>query len=74
VDGNCDALAVAGKCFIYGVVDQFVYEVVQAVRAGTTDIHRRTVADGVEALERFDIFCGIVLTLHRDRAALLGQQ
>jgi hypothetical protein len=38
-----------------GVVDHLVDEVVQTAQAGRPDVHARTLADGLEALENGDV-------------------
>ena len=54
-DGHCDRVAVAGKCFVNGVVDDFVHQVVKSPNAHVADVHRRTHAHVFHALEGLDL-------------------
>ena len=54
-----DARAVPGHGLVDGVVDHLVDEVVQARRAGRTDVHAGALAHGFEAPEHRDVF-GVV--------------
>ena len=62
VDRNDDAIGVTGERFINGVVDDLVHHVMQPGDViGVADIHALTLANGIESLEYFDVFCGVVL-------------
>ena len=54
-----DLRAVAGHRLVDGVVDDLVDEMVQARRAGRSDVHARSLADGFEAFEDRDVFGAI---------------
>jgi hypothetical protein len=54
VERDLDAVAVAGRGFVDGVVDELPHEVEQAGVAGAADVHAGALADGVEALEGLD--------------------
>ena len=49
-----DPVAVAGQRLVDGVVDDLPDQVVQAALAGGADVHARTLADRLEALEDLD--------------------
>jgi hypothetical protein len=51
---------VARKGFVYGIVDDFVNEMVQTAFTGRADIHSGTLADGFETLENLDILGPVV--------------
>ena len=61
VDGDVDLIAVAGQRLVYRVVDDLVDEVVQPGGAGRADVHRRTLADRLEALEDLDLVRAVVV-------------
>jgi hypothetical protein len=52
--GEHDAVAVAREGLVHGVVDDLGDQVVQAALTGGADVHARTLADGLEALEHGD--------------------
>jgi hypothetical protein len=54
MERDLDAVAVPGRRFVDGVVDELPHEVQQPGTAGAADVHARTLADRVEALERLD--------------------
>ena len=54
-DGHCDRVAVAGKRFVNGVVDDFVHQMVQASDSHVSDVHRRTHAHVLHALEGLNL-------------------
>jgi hypothetical protein len=60
VDGDDEAAAVPGECFVDGVVDHLVDEMVEAARAGGTDVHAGAFAYRLEAFEDLDIL-GVVM-------------
>ena len=55
-------VAVAGEGLVDRVVDDLVDEVVEAARAGGTDVHAGPLADRLEALKDLDIL-GVVMRL-----------
>ena len=56
---NGDVLGVTGHRFVDGVVHHLPHEMVQAVRAGRTDVHARSQPDGLKTLENGDIACSV---------------
>ena len=48
-----------GQCLVNGVVHNLIHQVVQTSGAGGADIHTRALADGLQALQHLNIFCGI---------------
>ena len=50
-DGNFDMVAKTGQRLVYGVVDDFPHQVVQAADIGRTDVHCRAYADGFQSLQ-----------------------
>ena len=61
VDRDVDLGAVAGQRLVDRVVDDLVDEVVQAGGSGRPDVHRRALADGLEAFEHLDLVGAVVL-------------
>ena len=51
VQRDGDGVGVAVEVFIDGVVDDFPDEVVQALGVGAADVHRRPLADRLQAFE-----------------------
>jgi hypothetical protein len=45
--------------FVYGVIDDLIYEVVKTTRTSGADVHARAFAHGFEALKNLDI-AGVV--------------
>src|SRR5438105_4755242 len=61
VDADDHLVRVAGERLIDGVIDDFVHHVMQPGNViGVADVHARPLAYGVESLEYFDVFCGVV--------------
>ena len=54
-----DGVGVAVEVFVDGVVDDFPDEVVQALAVHAADVHRRPLADGLQAFEDGDVFGGV---------------
>ena len=54
VEGDLDAVGVAGGGFVDRVVDELPHQVEQPGVAGTADVHARSLANGVEPFERLD--------------------
>ena len=61
VNPDLDAIAIACQRLVDGVVDDLVDQVVQTARAGGTDIHARTLADGLKSLENLNVRTVVVL-------------
>ena len=61
---DLDAVAVAGQRLVDGVVDRLVDEMMQTVGAGIADVHRRTLAYRLEALQDLDVAGGVGLGAH----------
>ena len=61
VDRDVDLVAVAGERLVDRVVHDFVDEVVEPGRTGRADVHRRTLADRLEALEDLDFVGAVVV-------------
>ena len=57
---DVDFVAESAQRLIDRVVDDLVHQMMQAGRSGRTDVHRRTLPDGFEALENLD-FVGAVI-------------
>ena len=55
MDPHLDLVAVSGERFVDGVVDDLVHQVVQAARARRADVHARTLADRLQALEDLNV-------------------
>src|SRR5262249_28672232 len=64
VQDDFDVVAEPGQRLVDGVVNRLVNEVVQPVGTRVADVHRRPLADGLEALEDLDVAGGIVLGAH----------
>ena len=60
VDRDVDLVAVPGQGLVDRVVDDLVDEMVQTGRAGRPDVHRRALADRLEALENLDLRGAVV--------------
>ena len=67
---HVDLVAEPSQRLVNRVVDDFVDEMVQARRPGRADVHRRPLANGLEAFEDFD-FVGAVILIYLIRGALL---
>jgi hypothetical protein len=55
-DTDLNQVAMTGQGFIDRVIDDFVYQVVQAFDPDVPDVHGRPFADGFQSLEDLDIF------------------
>src|ERR1044071_7510045 len=51
VDHHDDGVAAAGERFVYGVVDDFVYEMVESALVRAPDVHAGTTANCLQALQ-----------------------
>ena len=61
VNRDVDLVAEAREGLVDRVVDDLVDEMVQARRPGRSDVHRRTLADRLEAFEDFDFVGAVIL-------------
>ena len=59
VQRDGDRVGVAVEVFIDGVVDDFPDEMVQPLGVGRADVHRRPLADRLEAFEDRDVCGGV---------------
>ena len=59
VDGDGDLIAEAGQGLVDSVVDDLVYQVVQARLAGRADVHAGPLADGLQALQDLDLTAAV---------------
>src|SRR5262249_4915088 len=59
VQGDRDAVGVAVEVLIDGVIDDLPDEVVQPGPVRIADVHGRSAADGLEALEDGDVLAGV---------------
>jgi hypothetical protein len=55
-----DVRGVAVHRFVYGVVEDFPHQVMQAGGAHTSDVHSGTLADRFQSFENGDVFCGVI--------------
>ena len=62
VDRHRDGVAVARERLVHRVVHNLIDKVVQPAHPGRADVHARTLADGLEALENRDVL-GVVARL-----------
>ena len=69
VQGDLDRLAEPGHVFVDAVVHHLVHKMVQAIRAGTADVHRGTLPDRVQAFQNFDLV-GVVRVAGRSGLGL----
>ena len=60
MNNNVNFCAESRESFIDGVVYDFVYEVVQPVRSGRTDIHCRALSNGFQPFQHFDVFGAVI--------------
>jgi hypothetical protein len=51
---DIDVVAVTGKCFVDGVVDNFINQVVKAARTGRADIHSGALANSLETFKNLN--------------------
>ena len=68
VQRHPDGVAVAGERLVDGVVDHLVHEMMESLHAGGTDVHRRTLADGVEPFENLDLIGTIAVRIFGGRS------
>src|SRR5205814_1521019 len=61
---HLDRVAEDGERLVDGVVDDLVYQMMQAVRARVADVHGGTLAHRLEAFEDLDVTRGIRLCAH----------
>ena len=60
-DVHFNVRAEAGQCFVDGVVDDLIDQMVQAARTGGTDVHAGTFPDGLEAFQNLDLIGAILI-------------
>ena len=72
VNRDVDLVAEARQRLVDRVVDDFVDEMVQAGRPGRADVHRRPLADGLEAFENLDLVGGILGDVRGDAMAVVA--
>ena len=63
MDGDLDAVAVAGESLVDRVVDNLIHQMVQASWSGGANVHARTLADGLKALEDLNLPSAIVVVV-----------
>ena len=68
---HVDHLAEPGHMFVHAIVDDFVDEMVQSVRARTPDIHGWSFAYGVESFQNFDLVGAVAVRLRLVRIFVL---
>jgi hypothetical protein len=61
VQRDVDLVAESGQGFVDRVVDDLVDEMMEPRRAGRADVHRRPLADGLEALQNLDLVGAVVI-------------
>ena len=71
MDRDFDRFPEAGHMFVDAVVHDFVDEMVQPVHARAADVHRGSLADGIEAFEYFDLIRAVTVGFRLDRIVLL---
>ena len=54
-DADIDLVAIACHGFVDGVVDHFIYQMMQAAEMDVADIHGRTLTHGLQALKHLDL-------------------
>ena len=59
-DRHFDMRGVAGQCFVDGVVDDLVHQVVQASGAGGADVHARADAHRLKAFQHLQV-AGVIM-------------
>ena len=60
MDADFDLVSVSGKSFVNRVVDDLIYEMVQAQLAGRADVHSGALSDGFHPAENFDGIGGVI--------------
>ena len=76
VDRDVDLIAEARERLVDRVVDNFVHQVVQPGGPGRSDVHRRALPNGLEALEDLDLVSAVFIRggavgWRRDRVRIL---
>ena len=55
VKRDLNTLTAARQCFVDGVIDNFIYQMVQTACRGRPDIHTRSLTDGLQALQYLNL-------------------
>ncbi len=63
VNGDLDAIAEACQRLIDAVIHHLIHQVVKPLRAGAADIHRRSLADGLQPFKDPDLLRAVTYTL-----------
>src|SRR5262249_10347865 len=63
VEYHADLAAVAGQGLVDRVVHHFEDQVVEAIGRGVADVHRRTLADGLQPLEAPNVRRGVAVAV-----------
>jgi hypothetical protein len=71
VDRDLDGFTETGHVLVDTVVDDFIDEMVQPVDTGAADVHRRSLPDGVESFENFDLIRAVTVGFRLGRIVLL---
>ena len=71
VDRDLDRFTEPGHVLVDTVVDDFIDEMVQPVDTGAADVHRRSLPDGVESFENFDLIRAVTVGFRLGRIVLL---
>ena len=74
MDRHLDRLAESRHMFIDAVVDDFIDKVMEAVRTGAADVHRRTLPHGIQAFQHFDLVRAVTLGFRCGLVLVTGHQ
>ena len=61
LDGHLDMVTVASQRFVDGVIHDLVHQMVQAPRAGGTDVHTGALAHSLQALQNLNFAAGVLM-------------
>src|SRR5439155_3565243 len=59
VERDVDLRAAARQGLVNGVVDHLIQEVVQPIRPGAANVHRRALANTLQTLQNLNLLCGV---------------
>ena len=59
-DADVYRIAKARSCFIYAVIDNLVYQMVQTIFPGTAYVHGGSLANGFKTLQNFYTVCPVL--------------